>query len=42
MKALTKHLVFNTPNRMDFLNITRQVEDLVNESAIQEGLCLVS
>ena len=42
MKSLTRHLTFSTPNRRDFLNITSQVESLVKESGIQEGLCLVN
>ncbi len=42
MKSLTKHLVFNIPARMDFLNITSEVEALVRESEVQEGLCLVN
>jgi secondary thiamine-phosphate synthase enzyme len=42
MKSLTKHLTFNIPARMDFLNITSEVENLVAESRVQEGLCLVN
>ncbi len=42
MKSLTEHLTFTTKNRRDYLNITRQVEDLVKKSGIQEGLCLVN
>jgi len=42
MKSLTKHLTFNIPSRMGFVNITRQVESLVRESGIREGLCLVN
>lgn len=42
MKHLTRHLTFNIPERMGFVNITRQVEDAVRESAVQEGLCLVN
>jgi secondary thiamine-phosphate synthase enzyme len=42
MKHLTKHLTFNVPERMGFVNITRQVEDAVRESSVQEGLCLVN
>lgn len=42
MKHLTKHLEFNIPARMGFLNITNTVEDLVTESGIKEGLCLVN
>lgn len=42
MKSLTKHLSFNLPERMAFLNITGEVEDAVRESGVQEGLCLVN
>ena len=42
MKSLTKHLTFTTKGRRDYINITGQVEDLVRESGIQEGLCLVN
>jgi secondary thiamine-phosphate synthase enzyme len=42
MKSKTEHLVFNVPERMGFLNITREVERIVAESAVQEGLCLVN
>lgn len=42
MRHLTKHLKFNIPSRMGFLNITSTIEDLVNESSVKEGLCLVN
>ena len=42
MKSLTQHLWFNVPSRRGFINITPQVEDLVVESGISEGLCLVN
>lgn len=42
MKSHTKHLTFNIPARMDFLNITPQVEAELSASGIQEGLCLVN
>ncbi|MCK5520104.1 MAG: secondary thiamine-phosphate synthase enzyme YjbQ [Candidatus Marinimicrobia bacterium] len=34
--------MFNIPSRMDFENITSQVENLVHRSDIKEGLCLVN
>ena len=40
MKSYTKHLSFNIPARMDFLNITPELEQLLAESGIQEGLLL--
>ena len=42
MKSLTRHLTFNVPKRMDFVNITREVEQAVRDSGVQEGLCLVN
>jgi thiamine phosphate synthase YjbQ (UPF0047 family) len=42
MKAHTEYLTFNVPARMDFLNITDQVEDIVAKSGVKEGLCLVN
>jgi len=42
MKSLTEYLFFNTEKRREFINITPQVEELVGESGIKEGLCLVN
>ena len=42
MKSLTKHLTFNLPARMGFVNITHQVEEIVERSGVREGLCLVN
>ena len=42
MKSLTRYLTFNVPARMDFVPITDQVEAVVAESGIREGLCLVN
>ena len=42
MKHLTEYLWFNTPKRRDLINITEMVEDLVKQSGVKEGLCLVS
>jgi thiamine phosphate synthase YjbQ (UPF0047 family) len=42
MKSLTEHLWFEVPNRRGFVNITGTVENLVDKSGIQEGLCLVN
>jgi secondary thiamine-phosphate synthase enzyme len=42
MKSLTKHLTFTIPARMGFENITSTIEALVDESGVQEGLCLVN
>ena len=42
MKSLTRYLTFNVPKRMDFVNITREVAAAVQDSGIEEGLCLVN
>ena len=42
MKSLTEYLTFNVPARMDFVNITRDVEAAVSRSGVKEGLCLVN
>ncbi len=42
MKSATRYLTFDVPARMDFVNITREVQKLVEESGIREGLCLVN
>ena len=42
MKSHTTHLTFKTPNRMDFVNITSQVEKEVKKSGVKDGLCLVN
>ena len=42
MKSFTEHLTFTIPARMDFVNITPQVAEVVRKSGVQEGLCLVN
>ena len=42
MKSYTKKLVLDIPERMEFRNITSEVEAAVRESGVQEGLCLVN
>ncbi len=42
MKHLRRTLTFETPARMDFVNITREVEEAVRQSGVREGLCLVN
>jgi secondary thiamine-phosphate synthase enzyme len=42
MKSLTRKLILNITERMEFVNITPQVEEAVRESGVQEGLCLVN
>jgi len=42
MKSHTEYLSFTVPERMGFLNITRQVQAAVSESGVREGLVLVN
>ena len=42
MKSLTKELWFDTRNRVELINITGTIRELVAESGVQEGLCLVN
>ncbi len=42
MKSFRKIITINTPKRYAMVNITRQVEEALAESGIQEGLCLVN
>ena len=42
MNSFRKELWFNIPARMDFVNITPEVDTCLRESGIQEGLCLVN
>ena len=42
MKNFRTTLTMNVPERMDFVNITPQVEEALRESGIEEGLCLVN
>ncbi len=42
MKSFKKELWFNIPTRRGFVHITHDIQDLISESGIQEGLCLVN
>ena len=42
MKTFRKELWFSTKTRREYINITGQVQDAINESGIKEGLCLVN
>ena len=42
MKSHREELTFNIPARMEFINITPQVEAAVERSGVREGLCLVN
>jgi secondary thiamine-phosphate synthase enzyme len=42
MKTKTEYLTFNTNKRREFINITRNVRKIVEDSRIKDGLCLVN
>ncbi|OPX17649.1 hypothetical protein BXT86_05375 [candidate division WOR-3 bacterium 4484_100] len=42
MKSYRKELWFHTRKRVEFINITPQVESALRESGIKEGFCLVN
>lgn len=42
MKSFRKELWFNIPSRRGFVNITREVEECVQQSGVWEGLVLVN
>lgn len=42
MKHLRQELWFNTTHRREYINITNKVQQLVKDSGIQNGLCLVN
>jgi secondary thiamine-phosphate synthase enzyme len=42
MKSYRKELWFQVPSRRALINITREVQECLRESGIQEGLCLVN
>ena len=42
MQSFRKELWFEAPSRRAYINITRQVEECLRESKVQEGLVLVN
>lgn len=42
MKFKTEYLWFNTEHQREYINITDEVQDIVTESNIKEGMVLVS
>mgnify|MGYP001578577332 FL=1 len=42
MKSYTEHLWFNTPKRIEFINITDKIGQTVKKSGVKEGLVLVN
>ncbi|MGE3974517.1 MAG: secondary thiamine-phosphate synthase enzyme YjbQ [Bdellovibrionales bacterium] len=41
-KSFRHEIWFETQNRVEFINITEEVEAAIRKSGIQEGLCLVN
>jgi len=42
MKTFTKKIIMHTEKRLDFVNITSEVEKAVRDSGVKEGLVLVN
>lgn len=42
MKTLTEELWFETRSRVEFIDITERVQELVARSGVREGLCLAN
>lgn len=42
MKSYRKELYFNLPSRRGYINITKQVQSIIDESCVKEGLVLVN
>jgi secondary thiamine-phosphate synthase enzyme len=42
MNSVTEYLTFNVSSRRGFVNITSQVEKILQKSGIKEGICLVN
>lgn len=42
MKSTTEYLWFNTKQKREYINITENVEGVVEKSSVQEGMVLVS
>ena len=42
MKSQTKYLTFHTHKKREYINITAEVQTLVKDSRVQEGMVLIS
>ncbi len=42
MKAFTREITLNVPERRAIVSLHRQVAEMVRDSGVQEGLCLVN
>lgn len=41
-KSHTEYLYFNTKKRRDYVHITPKIDEIVSESGVKEGFCLIS
>ncbi len=42
MKSYREYVWFETKNRVEFINISGKVQEMVDKSGVKEGLCLVN
>ena len=42
MKSFTEYLLFNTKSKIEFINITEKINEIVKRSQVKEGLCLIN
>ncbi|MFA5061361.1 MAG: secondary thiamine-phosphate synthase enzyme YjbQ [Candidatus Pacearchaeota archaeon] len=42
MKSYTRYLKINTDKRIDFVNITKKIAEIIDDSQIDEGLVLIN
>ena len=42
MKSKTKYIEIETENKIEIVNITQEVEKVVKQSHVKEGLCLIN
>ncbi len=42
MKTHTRHIVMHTKKRIDFVNITDKVREIVRESGVKDGMVLIN
>ena len=42
MKIFTEHLTINTDQRIDFVNITSKIEEILKKSEIKDGIVLIN
>lgn len=42
MKSYSEYLTINTQDKIEIINITSKVKNILNNSGIKEGLCLVN